>query len=120
VDLAKISSLPELEMTCRTKAILTMSLLAPVLTEIVSGNTQPHALLNPKVSGFLMLAYSFPLLIVRELTWRWQLPAPGLFLLGLAYGIVNEGLLAQTLIRSEHVPISNFDHYLYAAGINFS
>jgi len=97
-----------------------MSLLAPVLTEIVSGNTQPHALLNPKVSGFLLLAYSFPPLIVRELTWRWQLPVPGIFLLGLAYGIINEGLLAQTLIRSEHVPISNFDHYLYAAGINFS
>jgi hypothetical protein len=120
VDLAKINSPPELEMTCRTKAILTMSLLAPVLTEIVSGNTQPHALLNPKVSGFLLLAYSFPLLIIRELTWRWRLPAPGVFLLGLAYGIVNEGLLAQTLIRSDHVPISNFDHYLYAAGINFS
>jgi hypothetical protein len=97
-----------------------MSLLAPVLTEIVSGNTQPHALLNQKVSGFLLLAYSFPLLIIRELTWRWRLPAPGVFLLGLAYGIVNEGLLAQTLIRSEHLPISNFDHYLYAAGINFS
>jgi hypothetical protein len=120
VDLAKINSPPELDMTCRTKAILTMSLLTPVLTEIVSGNTQPHALLNPKVSGFLLLAYSFPLLIIRELTWRWQLPVPGIFLLGLAYGIVNEGLLAQTLIRPEHVPISNFDHYLYAAGINFS
>jgi hypothetical protein len=107
-------------MTCRTKATLTMFFLAPVLTEIVSGNRQPHALLNPKVSGFLLLAYSFPLLFVRELTWRWQLPVPGIFLLGLAYGIINEGLLAQTLIRSEHVPISNFDHYLYAAGINFS
>jgi hypothetical protein len=100
--------------------MLTMFFLAPVLTEIVSGNRQPHALLNPKVSGFLLLAYSFPLLFVRELTWRWQLPVPGIFLLGLAYGIINEGLLAQTLIRSEHVPISNFDHYLYAAGINFS
>jgi hypothetical protein len=97
-----------------------MSVLAPILTEIVSGNTQPRALLNPAVVGFLLLAYSFPLLIIRELAWRWQLAAPGIFLLGLAYGIVNEGLLAQTLVRSEHVSISNFDHYLYAAGINFS
>jgi hypothetical protein len=107
-------------MSCRIKAALTLFFLAPVLTEIVSGNTQPHALLNPAVPGFLLLAYSFPLLVIRELTWRWQLPAPGVFLLGLAYGIVNEGLLAQTLIRSEHVPISNFDHYIYAAGVNFS
>ncbi len=97
-----------------------MILLAPVLTEIVSGNTPPHALLNPATTGFLLLAYSFPLLVIREISWRWHLPVSGVFLLGLAYGIVNEGLLAQTLIRSEHVPISNFDHYIYAAGINFS
>jgi MFS family permease len=107
-------------MSCRTKAIFTMIFLAPVLTEIVSGNTPPHALLNLATTGFLLLAYSFPLLVIRELSWRWRLPVPGVFLLGLAYGIVNEGLLAQTLLRSEHVPISNFDHYIYAAGINFS
>jgi branched-subunit amino acid transport protein len=42
------------------------------------------------------------------------------FLLGLAYGFLNEGLLAQTLIRFEHVPISNFDHYVYVGGVNLS
>jgi hypothetical protein len=42
------------------------------------------------------------------------------FLLGLAYGLLNEGLIAQTLIRYQHVPVANFDHYVYAAGINFA
>jgi hypothetical protein len=32
-------------MNTRFKAILTLVLIAPVLTEIVSGNTPPHALL---------------------------------------------------------------------------
>jgi len=94
------------------KAILAMSLLVSVLTGIVSGDTQPHSQLNPAVVGFLLLAYSFPLLNNRERAWRWRLRAPHIFFVGLAYGIVNEGLLVQTLVRSEHVPISNFDHYL--------
>jgi hypothetical protein len=105
--------------SCR-RAALTLIVIAPVLTEIVSGNMPAHALLNPRLAGFLFLAYSFPLVVIREVALRWRLPVTGVFLLGLAYGILNEGLLAQTLIRSEHVPIDRFDHYLFVRGFNFS
>lgn len=104
----------------RTKALLTLILCAPILTEIVSGNTPVHALLDPRNDLFLLMAYSVPLLVIRELAFRWRLSTAGLFVLGLAYGIWNEGLLAQTLIRVEHVPIDTFDRYIYAAGFNFS
>jgi hypothetical protein len=107
-------------MSCRAKAIVTLVLIAPVLTEIVSGNTPPHALLHPSISLFLLAAYSFPLLALRELSVRWGLHTPGIFVLGLAYGLLNEGLLAQTLIRATGVPMPNFDNYAYAGGINFS
>jgi hypothetical protein len=107
-------------MTSQTKAFLTLVISAPILTEIVSGNTPAHALLNPRIDLFLLVAYSLPLLVIREVFLRWRLPALGLFLLGLAYGIWNEGLLAQTLIRHEHVPMEQFDGYIYAAGFNFS
>jgi hypothetical protein len=102
------------------KALFVLVLLAPVLTEIVSGNTPVHALLNPKIAVFLLLGYSVPLLIIRELSLRWRLSVLGLFLWGLAYGILNEGLLAQTLIRFEHVPIDKFDHYVVLGGFNLS
>src|SRR5262249_31831552 len=92
----------------------------PILTEIASGNMPVHALLNPGVALFLVGAYSFPLLIIRETSVRWRLCTLGVFILGLAYGIGNEGLLAQTLVRSEHVPIDRFDHYAYVAGFNLS
>ena len=38
----------------RLKAIIALALIAPVLTEIVSGNTLPHALLHPSVAFFLI------------------------------------------------------------------
>lgn len=107
-------------MSPRAKATLVLVVSAPILTEIVSGNTLAHALLDPRIDLFLLVAYSLPVLVIRELALRWRLPAAGVFLLGLAYGIWNEGLLAQTLLRFEHVPINRFDHYLYAAGFNFS
>jgi hypothetical protein len=107
-------------MHTRFKAILTLVLIAPVLTEIVSGNTPPHALLHPSIDLFLIAAYSLPLLAIREAAVRWRLRTAGIFLLGLAYGLLNEGLLAQTLVRCSHEPIANFDGYLCAAGINFS
>jgi hypothetical protein len=107
-------------MSVRFKALLTLVAIAPILTEIVSGNTPAHTLLDPRIVLFLLMGYSLPLLIIRELSVRWRLSTAGVFLLGLAYGILNEGLIAQTLLRSEHVPIDKFDHYIYAAGFNFS
>jgi hypothetical protein len=107
-------------MSCRAKAIVTLVVIAPILTEIVSGNTPPHALLHPQIALFLIAAYSFPLLVLRELSVRWRLDTIGVFVLGLAYGFLNEGLIAQTLIRAERVPMPNFNHYVYAAGVDFS
>ena len=102
------------------KPLLTLVAIAPVLTEIVSGNTPPHALLHPAIALFLVAAYSLPLLVIREVRERWELPTLGVVALGLAYGILNEGLLAQTLLRAEHVPIANFDHYVVVGGVNLS
>ena len=85
------------------KALLVLVLVAPVLTEIVSGNIPAHALLNPKIAIFLFLGYSFPLLIIRELSIRWRLSVLGLFLWGLAYGILNEGLLAQQIGMDDQI-----------------
>ena len=107
-------------MSTRSKALLALIVAPPILTELASGNTSAQAFLNPRITLFLILAYSFPLLIIRELSLRWRLSTAGLFLLGLAYGIINEGFLAQTLLRFEHVPIDKFDHYLYLAGFNLS
>lgn len=100
--------------------ILTAVVLSSVLTEIVSGNQPVHAYLNPKVAIFLTLAYGLPLLVIREVAVRFRITFAGIFLMGLAYGFLNEGLLAQTIIREINVPINAFDRYLMWGGFNIS
>jgi hypothetical protein len=107
-------------MSPRSKAPLALLVAPPVLTEIVSGNTPVRAVLDPRIAIFLVLAYSFPLLIIREISWRCRLSIAGTFFLGLAYGVLNEDLLAKTLLRHDHVPIDKFDHYICFGGFNLS
>ena len=107
-------------MSSRFSPLFTLIATAPVLTELVSGNTPAYAFLNPNITLFLLLVYGVPLLVIRELRLHWRLSTHGVFLLGLAYGILNEGLVAQTLVRYDHVPIVKFDRYIYAWGFNLS
>ncbi len=104
----------------RFKRLLFIALAPAFLAEIGSGNTPLAALADPRVDLFLTLAYGFPLLIISELRTRLRLGDAGVFLLGLAYGFINEGLLAQTLIRFDNVPIAEFNEYLYVAGFNLA
>jgi hypothetical protein len=97
---------------------VTLALIAPVLTELLSGNVPAQRFFLPWVYGALILVYGLPALMVRELYIAWNLGLPGLFLMGLAYGIFNEGVCAKTLLLAEHVPIDAFDHYTWL-GVNF-
>jgi len=97
---------------------ITLALIIPFLTELLSGNTPAPAFIRPWTYAMLVLAYGVPALLIRDLFVRWRLALPGLFILGLAYGIYNEGILAKTLLRSEGVPMNVFDHYS-ALGLNW-
>jgi hypothetical protein len=48
-------------------------------------------------------------LIIRELCVRYNLGIPSLLLLGLVYGIYNEGFLSHTLMSTTAVPITAFN-----------
>jgi hypothetical protein len=87
-------------------------LTIPILTELLTGNQPFSKVFVPGTYLFLFLAYSIPALLVHELKVRWGLGVVGIFVLGLAYGIFNEGVLAQTLFLTDHrVPISAFIGY---------
>ena len=57
-------------------------------------------------------------LLVRELAVRWNCGVLGLFSLGLAYSIFNEGLLAKTLILEKGLPVPQYDQYGCVLGIS--
>ena len=93
-------------------------LVAPFLTELLSGNLPASVFFRPQV--FLCLAtigYGFPIVLLREFAVRRGLGLAGFFLLGLVYGIFNEGIIAKTFYLAIDVPIRNFDGYGFAGGV---
>ena len=50
---------------------------------------------------------------------RRQLGLAGLFVLGLVYGIFNEGIIAKTFYLATNVPINKFDGYGYVLALPF-
>jgi hypothetical protein len=103
--------------SARAGAVVSLIVATPVLAEILSGNTPVCSLLAPKVVLLLLLAYGLPVLVARELGVRASLDLVGRILVGLAYGVLNEGTLAQTLFRPDHLPVAVFDRYLFVDGV---
>lgn len=103
------------------KQILFLIVISVAFTELLSGNVQITQFLNPLIPAFLFtVGYGFPVLLIRELSVRWRSGLLSLFLMGLAYGILNEGILAKTLLMNVNVPINSFDGYVEFLGINYA
>jgi hypothetical protein len=99
-------------------AIVCALIVPPILTELLTANTPLPRFILPINLLWLVLGYGIPLLVIREFAIRWRLGLWGILIIGLAYGIFNEGILAQTLVQAAHMPIGNFDGYLVGGGIN--
>jgi hypothetical protein len=102
----------------RTGGLLALVLLTTILPEMLSGNTPAEKLFRPGIFLFLAVAYGAAVLAIREWAVRLRLGAGGIFLAGLAYGLVNEGLFARTIFRETGMPIDLFDGYGLALGVN--
>ena len=74
--------------------------------------------LDPATFIFLFIGYGLVILVMRELAVRFNLGLRGLLLWGLAYGIINEGLLAKTMIMSVNLPVNLYDGYGVVGGIS--
>lgn len=105
-------------MTPKTRAIATLVIITPFLTELLVGNMAPSPFFL--ALPILFVAYSIPVLVIREISARWNLGPIGLILLGIAYGILNEGIWAKTLFMQHSLPVSQFNNYGFWGSINFS
>lgn len=101
------------------KAIWTLILLAMILPELATGSTPLFNFLNPIVLFIVFLGYGITVLLIREVVVRNKLNLFGLFIIGLSYTVLNEGLFAKTLIQSKGLPIALYDNYGYVFGISF-
>jgi len=84
---------------------------------LLSGASPASKFFYPPYFILQVISYGIPALIMRELAVRWKLGLSGIFILGLGYGIFNEGLLARTFFLETP---SFFPEYAYYGGINFA
>ena len=93
--------------------------MTAVFPELFSGNTPIGEFFRPPILLLFIVAYGLPILVIREWAVRRGTGWFGIFVMGLGYGLVNEGVFARTIFRETGVPIDTFDHYSYAFGVNW-
>ncbi|GAA2313259.1 hypothetical protein GCM10010149_75530 [Nonomuraea roseoviolacea subsp. roseoviolacea] len=94
---------------------LGLLVLAPLVGEYLLGNIAVNAL--PMIVGLIPL-YGGGALLIREVARRWRLGWPGIILLGLAYAVIEEGLLTRSLFDPDYVGLRLLDYgFIPALGI---
>src|SRR5262249_30634749 len=107
----------------RLRYALGLAVLAPFLAETVASSNTP-ALLFPVLLPIYLLIYGLPALLVREAWVRRWIGWPGVAVLGLAYAMLNEGLIAATWFKlapgTGKVLAFTPTQALHAAGVNWA
>ncbi len=97
----------------RTRAaIVALFFLSPLIAEVISSSTPPATLLTLFPWLALPAFYGSGALLAREIVrrrgWGWE----NLFVLGMAYGILEEGIEVQTWFNFTSIsPTASYHHY---------
>lgn len=103
----------------RIKIILILSLLSPFIGEMVSGSSPPLEFFNPVAFLILWGLYGGGVIIVRELWVKWGGGYDRLMLLGLVYGIIEEGLAVKSFFDPGWQDLGKLAVYGRFLGVNF-
>lgn len=98
---------------------LSLFVVAPVFGELFSGSAPLNEFINPVTFLILSLLYGCGAIIARELVVRWEKGWLSLFLLGLAYGIYEEGLIVQSFFDPTWMDLGSLAVYGRVAGVNW-
>src|SRR2546426_10230116 len=116
--------LPKLVRFLKSHPLLFLLLLTPGIPEYLSASSQITLLVLNPVLFFLFLGaniglYGSGVILIREAMIRWKKGWASVFLLGVAYGIVEEGLALWTLFYSKAGPVGNLGFYGHWLGVNW-
>lgn len=103
----------------RIPPALVLYFLSPVIGELLSGSAPPVEFFNPFGLIILPALYGSGALLVRELTIHWKKRWPTILVLGLAYGIVEEGLMVKSFFDPNWVDLGQLGVYGRWAGVNW-
>ena len=87
------STLPALRPPRTWPALLTLFVLSPMVAEMLTGSTPPLSFISPFSLLFELPLYGSGAILVRELARRRQSGWTNILLLGMAYGVLEEGLV---------------------------
>ncbi len=110
----KLSALPR-----QIPPALALFVVAPVFGELFSGSSPLNEFINPVTFLSLALLYGCGAILCRELVVRWDKGWASLFLLGLAYGIYEEGMLVQSFFDPTWPDLGSLAVYGRVAGVNW-
>ncbi len=100
------------------KALGFLSLLSPILAELLSGSAPPSEFFQPAAFLLLWAFYGGGALLARELWVRWGGGIGRLMLLGMAYGAIEEGLVIKSWFDPRYYDLAVFEDYGRLAGVN--
>jgi hypothetical protein len=93
--------------------------LAPAVPEILTTSTPADKFFAPPTFAWMLCFYGSGALLVRELAFRWRKGWIGVALLGAAYGVLEEGLMARTWFSTGPSAVGGLNTYGRAFGINW-
>lgn len=99
---------------------LVLFLLAPILGELLSGHQPPLEFFNPLSLLILSLPYGCGALICREMVIRWKKGRFSLLLLGIAYGIYEEGIVVRSFFNPNWGELGSLAAYSHVAGVTWT
>src|SRR6266702_2891436 len=108
----------------KSHPILFLLLLTPGIPEYLSASSQITLLVLNPILFFLLLGaniglYGSGVILIREAMIRWKKGWASVFLLGVAYGIVEEGLALWTLFNPLAQPVGVLGFYGHWLGVNW-
>jgi len=98
---------------------LVLLILAPAIGELLSSSSPPSEFFNPIIFLLLTSLYGSGAIVVRELKIRWKKDYRGMILLGSAYGIVEEGLMAKSFFDPNWMDLGIFGVFGRWLGVNW-
>jgi len=98
---------------------LVLFLLAPAIGELLSGSAPPVEFFRPLSLLVLTALYGGGALLARELALRWDKRWPTILLLGVAYGILEEGLMVKSFFDPAWMDLGVLGVYGRWAGVNW-
>ncbi len=98
---------------------LVLWFLAPVFGEMVSGSTPLNEYWYPWVILIFGMLYGSGAVLIREIVVRWKKGWVSLLLLGMAYGIYEEGLMVRSFFDPGWMDLDNLGVYGRVAGVNW-